>query len=198
MNFCCSITQSCLTLCNPMDCSMIGFPVLHHLLELAQIHVNYVGDAANHFHLCRPLLLLLSIIPSNEIFSNELALCITWQKYWRFSFRISPSKEYSGFISLGIDWFDLLAVQGTFKSLLQHHSSKVSIGQCSAFFMVQLSPLNLTTRKTIALTRWIIVINTSVFNMLSRLVIAFHQRSKHDLILWLPSPSAVTLELKKI
>ena len=131
---CCAVAKSCLTLCNPMDCSMIGFPVLHHLLELAQIHVNYVGDAANHFHLCRPLLLLPSILPGIRVFSNESVLCIKWPKHWSFNFSISPSDEYSGLISFRIDWFDLLAVQGTLKSLLQHHSSKASILPHSASY----------------------------------------------------------------
>ena len=127
---------------------------------------------SNHFILCRPLLLLPSIFPSIRVFSNESALCIRWPKYWSFSFSIIPSKEIPGLISLRMDWLDLLAVQGTLKSLLQHHSSKASILRCSAFFIVQLSHLYMTTGKTIALTRWIFVskVTSLLFNMLSRLV----------------------------
>ena len=136
---------------------------------------------SSHLTLCCPLLLLPSIFPSIRIFSNESVLHIRWPKYWSFSFSISPSNEYSGLISLRIDWFDLLAVQGTLKSLLQHHSSKASILRHSAFFMVQLSHPYMTTGKTIALTRWTFVgkIMSLLFNMLSRLVIAFLPRSKH-------------------
>ena len=155
---------------------------------------------SSHLTLCCPLLLLPSIFPSIRIFSNESVLHIRWPKYWSFSFSISPSNEYSGLISLRIDWFDLLAVQGTLKSLLQHHSSKASILRHSAFFMVQLSHPYMTTGKTIALTRWTYVgkVISLPFNMLSRLVIAFLPRSKHLLISWLQSPSAVILEPKKI
>ena len=126
----------------------------------------------NHIILCYPLLLLPSIFPSIRVFSNESALCIRWPKYWSFSFSISPSNEYSGLISFRMDWLDLLAVQGTLKSLPQHHSSKASILQCSAFFMVQLSHLYMTTGKTIALTRWTFVgkVTSLLLNMLSRLV----------------------------
>ena len=131
---------------------MPSFPVLHELTELAQAHVHQVGDASNHLILCHPLLLLSSIFPSIKVFSIESALCIKWQKYWSFSFRISPSNEYSGLISFRIDWFDLLAVQGTLKSLLQHHSSKASYLWCSAFFVVQHSHPYMTTGKTIAIT----------------------------------------------
>jgi len=153
---------------------------------------------SNHLILCRPLLLQPSIFPSIRVFSNESVLHIRWPKYWSFS--ISPSNEYSGLVSFTIDWFDLLAVQGTFKSLLQHHSSKASILQCSAFFMVQLSRPYMTTGKTIALTRWTFVskVISLLFNMLSRFVIAFFQRSKCLLISWLQLPSAVILEPKKI
>ena len=136
---CCSVAQSCLTLCDPMDWSMPGFLVLYHLPELAQTHVHRVSDLTNHLVPCCPLLFLPSIFPSNRVFSNESALHIRWQKYWSFSFSISLSNEYSGLISFRMDWFDLLAVQGTLKSLLQHHSSKASILQCSTFFTVQLS-----------------------------------------------------------
>ena len=148
---------------------------------------------SNHLILCRPLLLLPSIFPKIRVFSNESGLCIRWLKYWIFSFSISPSNEYSGLISFRMDWLDLLAVQGTLKSLLQYHSSKASILQCSAFFIVQLSHPYLTTGKTIAMTRWTIVdkVMSLLFNMLSRLVITFLPTSKCLLISWLQSPSAV-------
>ena len=154
----------------------------------------------NHLISCYPLLLLLSIFPSIRVFSNESILHIRWPKYWSFSFSISPSNEYSGLISFRMDWLDFLAVQGTLKNLLQHHSSKVSILQCSAFFIVQLSHPYMTTGKTIALTRWTFVIKVMslLFNMLSRLVITFLPRSKRLLISWLQSPSAVILEPPKI
>ena len=152
----------------------------------------------NHLILCC-LLLLPSVFPSIRVFSNESVLRIRWPKYWSFNFSTSPSNEYSGLISFRIDWFDLLAVQGTLKSLLQHPSSKASILRHSAFFMVQLSHPYMTTGKTIALTRQILVskVMSLLFNMLSRLVIAFLPSSKH-LISWLQSPSAVILEPKKI
>ena len=155
---------------------------------------------SNHLILCRPLLLLPSIFPSIKVFSNDSVLCIRWPKYWSFSFSISPSNEYSGLISFMMDWLDLLAIQGTLKSLLQHHTSKASILQCSAFFMVQLSRPYMTTGKTMALTRWISVgkVMSLLFNMLSRLVIAFFPKRKHLLISRLQSPSAVILEPKKI
>ena len=142
---------------------------------------------SKHLILCRPLLLSPSIFPSIRVFSNESALRIRWPKYWSFSFNISPSNEHSGMISFRMDWLDLLAVQGTLKSLLQHHSSKASILQCSAFFMVQLSHPYMTTGKTITLTRQSFVskVMSLLFNMLSRLVIAFLPRSKHLLISWL-------------
>ena len=150
---------------------------------------------SNHLILCRPLLLLPSIPPSIRVFSNESALCIRWPMYWSFSFNISPSNEHPGLISFRMDWLDLLAVQGTLKSLLQHHSSKASILLCSAFFIVQLSHPYMTTGKTIALTRWTFVnkVMFLLFNKLSRLVITFLPRSKHLLISWLQSPSAMTL-----
>ena len=153
---------------------------------------------SNHLVLCHPLLLLPSAFPSVRGFSNESALPIRWPKYWSFS--ISPSNEYSGLISIKIDWFDLLAVQGILKSLLQPHSSKASILLLSAFFMVQLSNPYKTTGKTLALTIWTFVdkVMFLLFNMLSRLVIAFLPRSKHLLISWLQSPSAVILEPPKI
>ena len=135
----------------------------------------------NHLILCHSFLLLPSIFPSIRVFSNESVLHISWPKYWSFSFSINPSNEYSGLISFKIDWFDLLALQGTLKSLLQHHSPKTSVHQCSAFFMVQLSHLYMTTGKTIALTRWTFVskVMSLLYNMLSRLVIAFLPMSKH-------------------
>ena len=153
---------------------------------------------SNHLILCWPLLLLPSILPSIRIFSNESVLCIRWPKCWSFSLSISPSNEYSGLISFRMDRLDLLAVHGTLKSLLQHHSSKASILQCSAFFMVQLSHPFMTTGKTIALMQWTFVrkVISLLFIMLSRLDIAFLPRSKHLLISWLQSPSAVTLEPK--
>ena len=137
--------------------------------------------SSNHLILCRPLLLLPSIFPSIRVFSNELVLCIRWPKYWSFSFSISPASEYSGLISFRMDWLDLLAVQGTLKSLLQHHSSKASILQCSAFFIVQLSHPYVTTEKTIALTSWTFAgkVMYLFFNRLSRLVIVFLPRSKY-------------------
>ena len=166
---------------------MSGFPVFHHLLELVQTHVHWVSDAINSLILCRPLLLLPLIFPSIQIFLNEFALCIRWPKYWSFSFNISPSSEYSGLISFRIEWLNLLAVQGTLKSLLQHHSWKASILRHSAFFMVQLSHPYMTTGKTIALTRWIFVgkIISLLFNILSRFVIVFLSGNKRLLISWL-------------
>ena len=152
---------------------------------------------SNHLILCRPLLLLPSIFPSNRVFSNESAFHIRWPKYCSFS--ISPSNEYSGLISFRMDWLDLLAVQGTLNSLLQYHSSKASILWCSAFFIVQFSYQYMTTGKTMALSRQIFVgrVMSLFFNMLSRLVITFLPRSKCLLISWLQSPSAVILEPKK-
>ena len=155
---------------------------------------------SNHLILCRPLLLLPSIFPHIRVFSNESALSIKWPKYWSFSFSISPSKEHSGLISLRMDWLDLLAVQGTLKSLLQHHSSKASILQPSAFFIVQLSHPYMTTGKNIAFIRQTFVdkVMSLLFNMLSRLIITFFPRSKRLLISWLQSPSVVILEPRKI
>ena len=146
-----------------MNCSTPGFSVLHHLSELAQTHIHRVSDAIQPSHPLLPLLLLPSIFPSIRVFSNELALCNRWPKYWSFSFNISPSNEHPGLISFRMDWLDLLAVQGTLKSLLQHHSSKASILQHSAFFIVQLSHPYITTGKTIALTRQTLVDNVSAF-----------------------------------
>ena len=161
---------------------MPGFPVLHYLSKFAQTHVHKMPS--NHFILCCPLLLPLSVFLSIRVFSNDSVLHIRWPKYWSFSFSISPSNEYSCLISFRMDWFDFLAVQGTLKSLLQHHSSKASILRCSAFFKVQLSHPYMTTGKTIALTRQTFVgkVMSLLFNMLSRLVITFLPRSKHLLI----------------
>ena len=155
---------------------------------------------SSHLIFCRPLLLLPSIFPSIRVFSNEPALRIRWPKYWSFSFNISLSNEHSGLISFRMDWLDLCSVQGTLKSLLQHHSSKASTLQCSAFFTVQLSHPYMTTGKTITLTRWTFVgkVMSLLLNMLSRLVITFLPKSKFLLISWLQSPSAVILEPRKI
>ena len=155
---------------------------------------------SSHIILCRPLLLLPPIPPSIRVFSNESALHIRWSKYWSFSFNISPSNDHPGLISFRMDWLDLLAVQGTLKSLLQHRSSKASIFWCSAFFTVQLSHPYMTTGKTIALTRWTFVgkVMSQLLNKLSRLVITFRPRSKCLLISWLQSASAVILEPQKI
>ena len=155
---------------------------------------------SNHLIFCHPLLLLPSIFPRIRDFSKESVLHIRWPKYWSFSFSISPSNEYSGLISFRLDWLHFLAVQGTRKSLLQHHSSKASILQCSAFFTVQFSHPYITTGKTIALTRWNFVgkVMSLLLNMLSRLVIAFLPRSKRLLVPWLQSTYAVILEPKKI
>ena len=154
---------------------------------------------SNHLILCHPLLIMPSIFPSIRVFSNESALCIRWPKYWSFSFNICPSNEYLELISFRIDWFDLLTGQGTLKHLLQHHSSKTLILQCSAFFIVQLSHPYTSTGKTVALTTWTFVGKAMflLFNMLSGLVITFLPRSEHLLISWLQSPSAVILEPKK-
>ena len=154
----------------------------------------------SHIILCRPLFLQTSIFPSIRDFSNQSVLRNTWPKYWSFSFNINPSNEYSGLISFRMDWLDLLAVQGTLKSLLQHHSSKASILWCSAFFIVQLSHPYMTSGKTIAFSRWTFVgkVMSLLFNMLSRLVIAFLPRSKRLLISGLQSPSAMILEPQKI
>ena len=154
---------------------------------------------SSHLILCCPLLLLPPVPPSIRVFSNESTLCMRWSKCWSFSFSISPSNEHPGLIFFRMDWLDLLAAQGTLKSLLQHHSSKASILWCSAFFIVQLSHPYTTTGKTIALTRWTYVgkVMSLLFNMLSRLVIPFLPRSKHLLISWLQLPSAVFWSPKK-
>ena len=155
---------------------------------------------SNHLFLCRPCLLLPSVFPIIRVFSNESVLHIRWPKYGSFSFSISPSNEYSGLMSLRMDWLDLLAVQRTLNSLLQHHSSKASVLWHSAFFIAQLSHPYMTTGKTIALTRWTFFgkVTSLLFTLLSRLVIAFLPKSKHLLISWLQSPAAVILEPKKI
>ena len=181
-----------------MDCRVnLSITNSQSLLKLMSIESVI---PSNHLILCHPLLLLPSIFPSIRVFSNESALCIRWPKYWRFSFNISPSNEYPGLISFRLDWLDLLAVQETLKSLLQHHSSKASILQRSAFFIDQLSHPYMTTGKTIALTRQNFVgkVMSLLFSVLFRLVITFLPRSKHLLISWLQSPSAVILEPPKI
>ena len=182
----CSV-QSCLTLCDPMDCSMPGLPSITNSRSSLKLMSIELVMPSNHLILCRPLLLSPSIFPSIRVFSNESALRIRWPKYQNFNFKINPSNEHSGLISLRMDWLDLLAVQGTLKSLLQNHSSKASILQCSAFFIVQLSHPYMTTGKTIALTRWTFVgkVMSLFLNMLSRLVITFLPRNKRLLISWL-------------
>ena len=195
-----SVAQSCPTLRDPMDHSTPSLPVHHNSWSLLKLISIGSVMSSNHLILFHPLLLLPSIFPSLRVFSNEPAFHIRWPKYWSFSFNISPSNEHSGLVSFRMDWLDLLAVQGTLKSLLQHHSSKASILRLLAFFIVQLSHPYLTTGKTIALTRWTFVgkVMSLLFNMLSRLVITFLPRSRHLLISWLQSPSTVTLEPQKI
>ena len=181
-----------------MYCSTPGFLSITNFQSLLKsMSIEFVMPS-NHL-ICHPLLLPPSIFPSIRVFSNESFLCIRWPKYWSFSLSISPSNEYSGLISFRMDWLDLLVVQGTLKILLQHHSSKASIFQCSIFFIVQLSHPYMTTGKTIALTRWTITgkVMSLLFNMLYRFVIAFLSRTKHLLISGLQSPSAVILEPKK-
>ena len=174
-----SVAQSCPTLCDPMNRSTPGLSVHHQLLEPPQAHVHQVGDAIQPSHPLSSLFLLSPIFPSIRVFSNESVLHIRRPKYWSFSFIISPSIGYSGLISFRSDWLDLLVVQGTCKSLLQHHSSKASVLQHSAFFIVQLSHPYMTTGKTVALTRWTFVdkVMSLLFIMLSMLVIAFLPRS---------------------
>ena len=187
-----SVAQSCPILCDRMS-------ITNSRSSLRLMSIESVMSSS-HLILYRPLLLLPPIPPSIRVFSNESTLRMRWPKYWCFSFSIIPSKEIPGLISFRRDWLDLLAVQGTLKSLLQHHSSKASILWCSAFFIVQLSHPYMTTGKTIALTRWIFVdkVMSLLFNMLSRLVITFLSRGKRLLISQLQSPSAVILEPKKI
>ena len=179
-----------------MNCSTPGLPVHHQLPEFTQAHVHRVSDDIQPSHPLSSPSPPAPIPPSIRVFSNESTLRMRWPKYWRFSFNISSSNEQSGLISFRMDWLDLLAVQGTLKRLLQHHSSKASILQHSAFFPVQLSHPYMTTGTTVALTRWTSFgkVISVLFNMLSRLVITFLPRSKHLLISWLQSPSAVILE----
>ena len=195
-----SVAQSCPTLCDPMNCSMPGLPVHHQFPEFTQTQVHRVGDTIQPSHPRSFPSTPAPNPPSMRVFSNESTLHIRWPKYWSFSFSIIPSKEHPGLISFKMDWLDLLAVQGTPKSLLQHHSSKASILWHSAFFTVQLSHPYMTTGKTIALTRRTFVgkVVSLLLNMPSRLVITFLPRSKHLLISWLQSPSAVILEPPKI
>ena len=191
-----SVAQSCPTLCNPMDCSTPGFPVHHQLPELAQTHVHQVGDDIQPSHPLSSPSPALNLSQHQGLFkwvssSHQVAKVLEFQ-----CLSISPSNEYSGLISFRVDWLDPFSVQGTLKSLLQHHSSNASILWHSAFFMVQLLHPYMTTGKTIALTRWTFVgkVMSLLFNMLSRLVVTFLPRSKHLLISWLQSPSAVILE----
>ena len=191
-----SVAQSCPTLCDPMSCSMPGLRVHHPLRSLLKLMSIESVMPSNHLILCHPLYLLPSIFPSIRVFSDESVLSSRWPKYWSFSFSISPTNEHLGLISFRMDWLDLLAAQGTLKSLLQHHTSKASNLWLSAFFIVQLSHPYMTTGKTIALTRWNFVdkVISLLFNMMSMLVITFLPRSKHPFISWLQSPSAVILE----
>ena len=195
-----SVAQSCPTLCDPMNRSTPGLPVHHQLPEFTQTHVHRVSDAIQPSHPLLSPFLVPPIPPSIRVFSNESTLHMRWPKYWSFSFSVIPSKEIPGPISFSMNWLDLLAVQGTLNSLLQHHSSKTPIIQCSASFIVQLSHPYMTTGKIIALTRQTFVgkVMSLLLNMLSRLVITFLPRSKHLLISWLQSPSAVILEPPKI
>ena len=195
-----SVAQWCLTLCDPMNCSMPSLPVHHQLPEFAQTHVHQVGDAIQPSHpLSSPSLPSLNPSQHQSLFQRVSSLHQV-AKYWSFSFSISPSKEHKGLISFRMDWLDLLAVQGTLKSLLQHDSSKASILHRSAFFTVQLSHPYMTTGKNIDLTRRSFVgkVMSLLLNMLSRLVITFLPRTERLLISWLQSPSAVILEPKKI
>ena len=183
-----------------MDWSTPGLPVHHQLLELAQTHVLWVSDAIQPSHPLLSPFLLPSVLPSIRVFSNGSGLHIRWPKYWSFSFSISPSNEYLGLLSFTMDWLDVLAVQGTLESLLQHHSSEASMLWCSALFIVQLSHPYMTTGKTIALTIWTFVgkLMALLSNMLSNLTITFLPRCKHLLISWLQSLPAVILEPQKI
>ena len=182
-----------------MTATRQAFPSITNSQSLFKLMSIALVMPSNLLILCHPLLLPPSIFPNIRVFSNESVLHIRWLKYWSFNFSISPSSEYSGLISFMMDWLDLLAVQGTLKSLLQHHSSKASILRCLAFFIVQLSHPYMTPGKTIALTRWTFVgkVMFLLFNMLSRLIIAFLPRKNCLLISWLQSPSAVILEPQK-
>ena len=188
-----SVVQSCPTLCNPMNCSTPGLPVHHQLRSLLKLMSIESVMPSRHLILCCPLLLLPPIPPRIRVFSNESTLHMKWPKYWSFSFSISSSNEHPGLISFRMDWLDLLAVQGTLKRLLQHHSSKPSLLRCSAFFIIQLSHQYMTNGKTI-----VAKVMYLLFNMLSRLVITSLPRSKCLLISGLKSPSAVILEPPKI
>ena len=195
-----SVAQSCPTLCNPRNCStQASLSITNSWTSFKLMSIKSVMPSS-HLILCRPLLHLTPIPPSIRVFSNESTLRFRWPKYWSFSFSISPSKEHPGLISFRMDCLDLLAVQGALKCLLQHHSSKASILWYSVFFTVQFSHLYTTTGKTVALTRQTFVgkVMFLLLNVLSRLVITFLPRSKHLLISWLQSPSAVILEPKKI
>ena len=195
-----SVVQSCPALCDSMDCSFpmdqASLSIINFQSLLKPMSIELVMPS-NHLTLCCPLLLLPSVFPSIRGFSNESLLPIRWPKYWSFSFSISPSNEYSELISFRIDWFDL-AVQGILKSLLQHYSSKASILQHSAFFMVQLSYPYLITGKALTMLTFVGKVMFLLYNMLSMLVIAFPPRSKGCLISWLQSPSAEILEPRKI
>ena len=182
-----------------MNCSTPGLPVITNSQSLLKLMSIESVMPSSHLIFCRPLLLLPPIPPSIRVFSNESTLHMRWLEYWSFSFSISPSNEHPGLISFRMDWLDLLGVQRTLKSLLQHHSSKASIFWHSAFFTVQLSHPYMTTGKTIALTRWTFVgkVMSLLFNILSRLVITFLPRSKRLLISWLQSPSAVIFGVQK-
>ena len=200
--YCCLVTKLYMTLCNLMDCSTPGFPVLYYLEEFAQIHVHWVNDAIQPSHSLvtpfSPPASPSSVFHSIRVFSNELTLCIRWPKYLNFSFSISPSNEYSGLIFFKMT--DLIPLQSKGLSRVFSNSSKASILQRSAFFMVQLSRLYMTTGKIIVLTIWTFVgkVMSLLLNMLSRFVRVFLPRSKHLLISWLQSPSTVILEPKKI
>ena len=195
-----SVAQWCPTLCDAMNRSTPGL-LVHHSSRITSKPMSIESVMpSNYLSLCRPLLLLPSIFLSIRVFSNESALRIRWPKYWSFSFNISPTNEHLGLISFRMDWLDLLAVQGTLQGLLQHHSSKASILRYLVYFIVILSHPYMTTGKTITLTRQTFVdkVMSLLFNMLSKLVITFLPRSKHLLISWLQSPSAVILEPRKI
>ena len=191
-----SVAQSCLTFCDPMTTAHQTSLSITNSRSSPKLMSTKSAMPSNHLILCHSLLLLPSIFPSIRVFSNESALHIRWPKDWSFGFNISPPNEHSGLISFRMDQLDLLAVQGTLKSLLQHYSSKASVLQCTAFCIIQLSHPHMTTGKTVALTRWTFVgkVMSLLYNMLSRLAITFLPRSKHLLISWLQSPSAVILE----
>ena len=197
---CCSVAQSCPTLCYPMNCSTPGFPVLHHLLEFAQLMSIELVIPSNCLILCHPLCLLLSLFPSVRFFSNESAVCSRWPKYWNFSFSISPFNEYSGLISIRIDWFDHLAVQGILKILfssttVQRHQF---FGSQPFYFPVLISIHDYWKKHSFDYKCYVSKAVSLIFNMLSSFVIAFLPRSKNLLISWLRSPSTVILQTKKI